>query len=143
MAFSSQPPAPQEVEGAGDRLLGTVPDMVWISEKDFNTNLQSHQDLQLAQHNNAFNFQHEPDASSILSFPYSSFGDIPMSQTGSPFRTAQSQKSNFRQYDTDSLVSGKKQKDNATHGPQPEEKYPGTDWGIQFNAHQFGVSLTE
>ena len=81
MAFSFQPPAPQGIEGAGDLHPDTVPDMVWISETDFNTNLPSHQNLQLARQNNAFSFEYEPDASSVISFPFSSFGDILVSQT--------------------------------------------------------------
>lgn len=143
MAFSSQQPAAQRVENAGDLHLGAGSDMLWISEQGFDTNLQSHQTLGLTQQNNAFNFQHEPGASSVIPFSFSSFGNVPNAETGHPFRAPQSQISDFYPYSIDSSVSGRKQKERATLGPQREGKSQGTDWGIQFGAHQFEVSLTE
>jgi hypothetical protein len=82
--------------------------------------------------------QHEATLNSTAPKTFFPYQHVSVSQTLPPFRTTHSQVSDFRQFNTDSQVSGKKLNGKEKFTSQLEGVTPGTSWNPQF-----GVRLTE
>jgi hypothetical protein len=133
MAFPSQLPTAHLLEDVDQICEDAGPDMNWMG-LDFKPNLQFNQSFDSTQQTTAFDFQNGHVASSISPYSFSPLVHMPISQTGPPFKSRQSQVSDFRQYRTDDQFSGRKRLENEAlerhFGPVQDP----------LGAYQFGVN---
>lgn len=140
MAFPSQQPAAQLLEEVDHLHQDAGPDMTWTMEQDFESNLQFHQNYHSTEQTNSFAFQNDRAASSISPYSFSPLVHLPISQTGPPFKSRQSQVSDFRRYNTDDQVSGRKSLKNEAVG-RTFELAQGPLGAYQFGVNQPAVGL--
>src|SRR6266498_1659438 len=132
MSFHSQQPAAEKSGEVGDLHLDAGPGMIWTSGQDLDSTIQLDHNFNLPQRAKEFNFQTESALNSAASNVFNPYQHVPISQSGTPFRTAQSHVSDFRQFNTDFPVPGKKQNDQETYGPQFDKASPWTKWDLHF-----------
>jgi hypothetical protein len=140
MAFPSQQPAVQTLEDVNQLRQDAGPDMLWTPDQDFDSDLQFNQTFSSTYQTNKFGFQNDHVASSIGPYSFLTSVDVPVSQTGPPFKSRQLQVSDFRQYNTDAQFSGRKRvgsKGLAFPSKRAEEP----QYGVQPRFNQLGVSL--
>jgi len=135
MAFHSQQPAASEE--VGDLHLNAGPDMIWTSRQNLDSTLQLDHNFNLPQQTKEFDFQPESSFNGAASNVFIHGQQIPtgISQTGPPFRTAQSHVSYFRQFNTDCPVTSKKHNETETYGPTLDELPTWTKSDVHFGDH--------
>lgn len=139
MVFHSQQPAAPGSE-VGDLHLDAGPDMMWTSGQDLNSTLELDQNFNFPQKTKGIGFQPEPALNSDPLNDFIPYQHLSISQTGPPFQTTKSHVSDFRQFNTDYPVPGKKENHKETCEPQIDKLPPWTKWDAHFSEQHNVVS---